>query len=69
MRADDPGLSTAQIEVRDGGLVVTTGLVPADAQEFLPVSARRDETWTQEDLERVLERPLKVSRVSLRRTR
>lgn len=32
---------------------MTTGFAPADAQEFLPLSARRDGSWTQEDFEQV----------------
>lgn len=59
--AHDPGLSTAQIDLREGRLVITTGFAPADAQEFLPVSARRDGFWTQEDFEQVQEQLLKVA--------
>lgn len=60
-QAHDPGLSTAQIDVREGRLVFTTGFAPADVQEFLPVAARRDGTWTQEDFEQVHEQLLKVA--------
>lgn len=51
--AHDPGLSTAQGDLRDGRLVLTTGFAPADAQEFLPVAVRREGSWTQEDFEQV----------------
>jgi hydrogenase/urease accessory protein HupE len=59
--AHDPGLSTAQGDLRDGGLVLTTGFAPADAQEFLPVTALREGSWTQEDFEQVHERLLAVA--------
>lgn len=53
VRAHDPGLSTAQGDLREGRLVLTTGFAPADAQEFLPVTSRREGSWTQEDFEQV----------------
>ena len=59
--AHDPGLSTAQGDLRDGRLVLTTGFAPADAQEFLPVTARREGSWTQEDFEQVHEPLLAVA--------
>lgn len=59
--AHDPGLSTAQIDLREGRLVIATGFAPADVQEFLPVSAWRDGSWTQEDFEQVQEQLLKVA--------
>jgi len=59
--AHDPGLSTAHGDIREGKLVMTTGFAPADAAEFLPVSARRDGSWTQEDFEMVHEQLLAVA--------
>ena len=45
-RAHDPGLSTAQGELSADRISLTTGFAPADAQQFLPESARKDEKWT-----------------------
>lgn len=50
-RAHDPGLSTAQADLKEGAVYVTNGYAPADVQEYLPVTLRRDGSWTQEDFE------------------
>ena len=50
-RAHDPGISTAQVEVRADALVLTTGFAPADVQELLPASQRSDGTWTQTEFD------------------
>lgn len=60
-RAHDPGLSTAQADLRGGSLYLTNGFAPADAQEFLPVTLRRDGTWTQADFEAAHEQFLAVA--------
>lgn len=46
-RAHDPGISTAQGELRAHALMLTTGFAPADAQQLLPPALRHDGTWTQ----------------------
>lgn len=51
--AHDPGISTAQGEIRGDVLTLTTGFAPADAQHFLPEAMRRDGTWSQADFELV----------------
>jgi len=55
VRAHDPGLSTAQGELRAGGLALTTGFAPADIELLLPASAPRSERWGQEEFEAVRE--------------
>ena len=47
LRAHDPGISTAQGELRAGVLELTVGFAPADAQQLLPSSARTAATWTE----------------------
>jgi hydrogenase/urease accessory protein HupE len=49
--AHDPGISTAQGELRTDALVLTTGFAPADIQQLLPVAERSDETWTQTEFD------------------
>ena len=61
VRAHDPGLSTAQGELRADAFVLATGFAPADAQLFLPASARTDEKWTELEFETVHELLLKVA--------
>ncbi len=51
VRAHDPGLSTAQADLREGAVFITNGYAPADVQEYLPMTLRRDGSWTQEDFE------------------
>ncbi len=53
LRAHDPGLSTAQGELRAGGLALTTGFAPADVEELLPPTAPRAEKWGPEEFEAV----------------
>ncbi len=50
-RAHDPGISTAQGELRAGVLALTTGFAPADVQQLLPPALRHDGTWTQVEFE------------------
>jgi hydrogenase/urease accessory protein HupE len=59
--AHDPGLSTAQGELRADALVLTTGFAPADAQQLLPVSARTGEKWTMDEFDAVHEQLLVVA--------
>lgn len=47
LRAHDPGISTAQGEVRAGVLELTVGFAPADAQQLLPPPARTAASWTE----------------------
>jgi hydrogenase/urease accessory protein HupE len=52
-RAHDPGISSAQGELRADRLVITTGFAPADAQQLLPPSLHTEEKWGQQEFERV----------------
>lgn len=52
-RAHDPGISTAQGELRAGLLVLTTGFAPADIETLLPASVPRSPTWGQAEFEAV----------------
>lgn len=45
VRAHDPGISTAQGELRAGVLILTTGFAPADAELLLPAGTPRAERW------------------------
>jgi hydrogenase/urease accessory protein HupE len=51
--AHDPGISTAQGELRPNSLALTTGFAPADAQYLLPQSSRQDDKWTTDEFETV----------------
>jgi hydrogenase/urease accessory protein HupE len=51
--AHDPGISTAQGELRSDALVLTTGFAPLDVQHLLPPEARSGETWNLSDFEAV----------------
>jgi hydrogenase/urease accessory protein HupE len=51
--AHDPGISTAQGELRSDVLILTTGFAPADAQQLLPPASRTDERWTSTEFEAV----------------
>ena len=53
VRAHDPGISTAQGELRSDSLIITTGFAPADAQFLLPVEQRSENKWTESDFETV----------------
>ncbi len=44
--AHDPGLSTAQAQVRADVIEVVVGLAPSDANQLLPASSRVDGKWT-----------------------
>lgn len=56
--AHDPGISTAQGELRAGQLALTTGFAPADVEALLPPPAPRAERWGQAEFDAV--RPLLV---------
>lgn len=45
--AHDPGLSTAQGQLRAEGLEIVVGFAPADAEQLLPPEARVSGKWTQ----------------------
>lgn len=45
--AHDPGLSTAQGQLRTDGLEIAVGFAPADAEQLLPPEARVSGKWTQ----------------------
>ncbi len=49
--AHDPGISTAQGELRADGLVLTTGFAPADVQQLLPQDLRHEGAWTQTEFD------------------
>jgi hydrogenase/urease accessory protein HupE len=51
--AHDPGISTAQGELRADVLVLVTGFAPADAQFLLPVELRTEDKWDEADFELV----------------
>lgn len=53
VRAHDPGISTAQADLKPDGLVITTGFAPADAQFLLPPALRRDESWSAAEFDAV----------------
>ena len=60
--AHDPGISTAQGELRADALTLTTGFAPADAQHFLPEASRPLETtWTVREFDTVQEQLLAVA--------
>ena len=46
-RAHDPGISTAQGQVRADALEIAVGFAPADAEQLLPPEARASGKWTQ----------------------
>jgi len=46
-RAHDPGISTAQGELRADTLTLVTGFAPADVQQLLPPVLRSGGSWTQ----------------------
>ncbi len=50
-RAHDPGISTAQGELRADALLLTTGFAPADVQQLLPPALRHDGSWTQAEFD------------------
>lgn len=45
--AHDPGISTAQGQLRAGTFEIAVGFAPADAEQLLPPEARATGTWTQ----------------------
>lgn len=51
--AHDPGISTAQGELRADLLVITTGFSPIDIQHLLPPEARSGEAWSQGEFDAV----------------
>jgi hydrogenase/urease accessory protein HupE len=59
--AHDPGLSTAQGELRADALSLTTGFAPADAENFLPLALRSGGTWTPAEFVSVHERLVAIA--------
>lgn len=53
--AHDPGISTAQGELRANELAITTGFAPADIEALLPPAAPRAERWGPAEFEAVRE--------------
>ncbi len=51
LRAHDPGISTAQGELKGGLLVLITGFAPSDAGQLLPPSVPREEQWGPAEFE------------------
>jgi len=49
--AHDPGISTAQGQLRADAFELTVGFAPADAQQLLPPEARTTGKWTQAEFE------------------
>ncbi|MEI6466752.1 MAG: HupE/UreJ family protein [Verrucomicrobiota bacterium] len=49
--AHDPGISTAQGELRNGVLFLTTGFAPGDIEVLLPPHLRRADRWAPSDFE------------------
>ncbi|MBI4623722.1 MAG: HupE/UreJ family protein [Verrucomicrobia bacterium] len=50
-RAHDPGISTAQGQMRGDVFELSTGFAPADAEQLLSSSARTSGNWTQKEFE------------------
>ncbi len=61
LRAHDPGISTAQGELRAETLVLTTGFAPADVQQLLPPALRHEGSWTQSEFDAAHERLLAMA--------
>lgn len=59
--AHDPGISTAQGDLRAEALVLTTGFAPADAQYLLPPSSRSEEQWSETEFEMIRAQLLAVA--------
>jgi hydrogenase/urease accessory protein HupE len=59
--AHDPGISTAQAEVRVDALAITTGFAPADAQQLLPADQRTEERWSQAEFDAAHETLLQLA--------
>jgi hydrogenase/urease accessory protein HupE len=53
VRAHDPGISTAQGEVRADAFELVTGLAPADAEQLVPPEARSAGRMTDEEFPKV----------------
>jgi hydrogenase/urease accessory protein HupE len=60
-RAHDPGLSSAQAQLRAEAFTIVTGFAPADAQELLPKSVRTLEPWSDAEFETVRDQLLTVA--------
>ena len=59
--AHDPGISTAQGELRGEVLTLVTGFAPADVEQFLPEADRSGRSWTQVEFDAAQERLLAVA--------
>jgi hydrogenase/urease accessory protein HupE len=51
VKAHDPGISTAQGQLRAGLLELTNGFAPADVRLLLPATERASSKWTTEEFE------------------
>jgi hydrogenase/urease accessory protein HupE len=51
LQAHDPGLSTAQGQLRGDAFELSTGFAPADAEQLLSSTARSSGNWTQADFD------------------
>lgn len=60
--AHDPGISTAQGELRADRLELTTGFAPADAQHLLPPAVRTEEQWSPAEFEAVRDQLRAIAR-------
>ena len=61
LRAHDPGISTAQGELRADALILATGFAPADVQQLLPVGDRSEGSWSQAEFDAVHDRLLAIA--------
>jgi hydrogenase/urease accessory protein HupE len=61
VRAHDPGISTANGELRADALLITTGFAPADAQQLLPASEQTGVKWTQVEFDAVHDKLLTIA--------
>lgn len=59
--AHDPGISTAQGELRGDVLVLVTGFAPADVEQLLPPNVPRAERWSQAEFDAVQEHLRKIA--------
>lgn len=60
-RAHDPGISTAQGELRASELSLVTGFAPADVEQLLPPNVPRAERWGQAEFDAVQEHLRKIA--------
>lgn len=53
--AHDPGISTAQGQLKPGAIEIVTGFAPADARQFLPSDLHVSDQWDDSEFEAVRE--------------